>query len=296
MISIRVPATSANMGPGFDCLGIALNLYNDYFIEEIDSGLIIESCEKSFNNKDNLVYTSMQNLFEKVGYKPTGIKIRVESQIPVSRGLGSSATCILAGVMAANEIANTNLSKTEILQIASEIEGHPDNISPALFGSMVISLKDENTILYEKVNISSKIKFCAIIPDFKLSTEEARAVLPEITTYTDAVYNVSHSCLMVAALTNGNDELIKVACKDKLHQIYRGKLIKNYDDIIQKSNSLNCLGSFLSGAGPTILVIIREDDHDFCTKITQYLEKFTTKYCVKELSQDLIGAVVKNII
>lgn len=294
MISIRVPATSANMGPGFDCLGIALNLYNDYFIEEIDNGLIIESCEESFNNKDNLVYTSMQNLFEKVGYKPKGIKIIVESQIPVSRGLGSSATCILAGVLAANEIANANLSKTEILQMASEIEGHPDNISPALFGGMVISLKDENIVFHEKINVSSNIKFCAIIPDFKLSTEEARAVLPEKIDYKDAVYNISHSCLMVAALSNGNDELIKVACKDMLHQDYRGKLIKNYNDIIQKSNSLNCIGSFLSGAGPTILVIIRKDDNCFCKNIKQYLEKFSTKYCVKELSQDLVGARVEK--
>lgn len=294
MISIKVPATSANMGPGFDCLGIALNLYNNYFIEEIDNGLIIQSCEESFNNKDNLVYTSMQSCFQSIGYKPKGIKIIVESQIPVSRGLGSSAACILAGVLAANEIASGNLSKNEILQIASEIEGHPDNIAPALFGGMVISLKDENIVFHEKITVSDTIKFCAIIPDFKLSTKEARAVLPKRIDYKDAVYNVSHSCLMVAALSSGNNDLIKIACKDKLHQIYRCNLIENYNNIIQKSNLLNCLGSFLSGAGPTIMAIIKKENNCFCMDIGNYLEKLGAKWSVKELTQDTVGAIVVN--
>lgn len=295
MLSIKVPATSANMGPGFDCLGIALNLYNNYFIEEIDSGLIIDDSDESFNNKDNLVYTSMQKCFQKFGYQPKGIKIVIRSQIPVSRGLGSSAACILAGVLAANQIAKANLSKTELLEIAAEIEGHPDNIAPALFGGMVISLKDENVICHDKINVSDNIKFCAMIPDFKLSTHDARAILPEKIDYKDAVYNVAHSSLMVAALSNGSDHLIKIACKDRLHQIYRGNLIENFDDIIEKSNLLNCLGSFLSGAGPTIIAIIEAKDNSFCTNIEDYLAKFSSKWSVKELNQDIIGAVVENI-
>lgn len=295
MLSIKVPATSANMGPGFDCLGIALNLYNNYFIEEIDSGLIIDDSDESFNNKDNLVYTSMQKCFQKFGYQPKGIKIVIRSQIPVSRGLGSSAACILAGVLAANQIAKANLSKTELLEIAAEIEGHPDNIAPALFGGMVISLKDENVIFHDKINVSDNIKFCAMIPDFKLSTHDARAILPEKIDYKDAVYNIARSSLMVAALSNGSDHLIKIACKDRLHQIYRGNLIENFDDIIEKSNLLNCLGSFLSGAGPTIIAIIEAKDNSFCTNIEDYLAKFSSKWSVKELNQDIIGAVVENI-
>ena len=297
MVEIRVPATSANMGPGFDCLGVALNLYNRFRIEESEDGLYIDGCEEPYKNENNLVYVSMQKCFEKIGYKrrEKGLRISFESDIPVSRGLGSSAACILGGVLAANEIGKGNLNKNEILEIASEIEGHPDNITPALFGGMTVSIKDGNRVYYEKINLPKGLKFCAIIPDFKLSTKDSRAVLPDSIPYRDGVYNVGRVSLMIAALSNGNFELLKLACSDRLHEIYRGSLIGNYSEIVEECNRLNSLCVFLSGAGPTIMAVLKEEDSAFSKHMEAYLLKLENRWVIKELKSDFNGAFVTNV-
>ena len=294
MIKITVPATSANFGPGFDCLGIALNIYNTFIFEEIDKGIEFIGCNEEFKNKDNLVYASMKKCFEKIDYKPTGIRIKMQCDIPVSRGLGSSAACILAGVMAANEMAGGPLNKAEILEIAVEIEGHPDNIAPALYGGMAVSIKDEEKIYVEKIKLSSELKFCALIPDFTLSTQMSRSVLPKEIPYKDALFNIGRTALLIAALNNGNLDMIKIGCEDKLHQSYRGKLINNYEDIIRKCGELNSKAVFLSGAGPTIMNIVNVDDEDFIEKIIKYVSNFQNKWIAKPLDVDFKGAVIEN--
>lgn len=297
MIEVRVPATSANMGPGFDCLGVALSLYNCFQVEESENGLHIDGCEETYRNEKNLVYVSMQKCFEKIGYEHSrkGIRINFESDIPISRGLGSSAACILGGVLAANEIGRGNLNKNEILEIASEIEGHPDNIAPALFGGMTVSIKDGNKVYYEKVKLPQGLKFCAIIPDFKLSTKDSRAVLPNSIPYRDGVYNIGRVSLLIAALSNGNFELLKPACKDRLHEIYRGSLIGNYDEIVEECNRLNSLCVFLSGSGPTIMAVLKEEDIEFRKHMEDYLLKLENRWVIKELKSDYDGAYVANI-
>ena len=153
MLEVIVPATSANIGPGYDCLGIALNLYNKFYFEEIDKGFVIEEKETEYINEDNLVYKSMLYFYEKVKPQriPQGIKIKIVDEIPICRGLGSSATCIISGLMAANYFTNTHLDKYEILKLATEIEGHPDNVAPALYGSMVVSILENNEITMIKL-------------------------------------------------------------------------------------------------------------------------------------------------
>lgn len=296
MLEIRVPATSANIGPGFDCLGVALNLYNRYHIEECEDGLHIDGCEDDYKNESNLVYISMKKTFDKIGYVhgKKGLRIGFESDIPVSRGLGSSAACIVGGVLAANEIGKGKLSRNEILEIASEIEGHPDNITPALFGGMTVSIKDGGQVYYEKINLPAGLKFCAIIPDFKLSTKDSRAVLPDSIPYKDGVYNVGRVSLLIAALSNGNFDLLRMACKDKLHENYRGSLIRNYHEIVEECNSLNSLCVFLSGAGPTIMTVLKEDDNEFCSHMKEYLMKLENKWILKELKSDSGGAFVSR--
>ncbi len=297
MLEIRVPATSANMGPGFDCLGVALNLYNCFHIEECEDGLYIDGCEETYKNENNLVFASMQKCFEKIGYKHRGkgLRISFRSDIPMSRGLGSSAACILGGVLAANEIGKGKLSKNEILEIASEIEGHPDNIAPALFGGMTVSIKDGNQVYYEKINLPQGLKFCAIIPDFKLSTKDSRAVLPDNIPYRDGVYNVGRVSLLIAALSNGNFDLLKLACKDRLHEVYRSSLISNYNEIVEECNRLNSLCVFLSGAGPTIMAVLKGEDVTFRKRMEAYLLKLGNKWIIKELKSDTDGASVKII-
>ncbi|MCJ7690947.1 MAG: homoserine kinase [Clostridiaceae bacterium] len=291
MITIRVPATSANLGPGFDCLGIALNLYNTFDFEEIDKGIEFIGCAEKFKNKNNLVYTSMKKCFEKIGYKSHGIRIKMQCDIPVSRGLGSSAACILGGVMAASEIAAGALSKNEILEIASEIEGHPDNLAPALYGGMAVSIKDEKSIYVQQIKLNSKFKLCALIPSFTLSTEKARSVLPTVIPYEDALFNIGRTALLIAALSNGNMDMISIGCEDKLHQKHRGNLINNYEEITKKCMELNSKGVFLSGAGPTIMNIINEENAEFEVEIVEYLSVLKDKWVVKQLDIDYKGAI-----
>lgn len=294
MIRIKVPATSANLGPGFDTLGLALNLYNIFEFCEIEEGLEIIGCEDIYNNKDNLIYISMLKVFEKIGYYPKGIKIIIDSNIPFSRGLGSSAACILGGVMGANELAGGHLSEEEIFKIATEIEGHPDNIAPALFGGLIVSVADDNQIYHNKIHVASGIKFVALIPDFSLSTKSAREVLPANIPYKDGVHNVGHVSLLISALNNGRFDLLKVALKDKLHQIYRSQLILGFDEIINKCYELNCLGAYLSGAGPTIMAIIHNENDDFKNRIKDYFLENNLQWDVKELTVDFNGATIEK--
>ncbi|MGE5678499.1 MAG: homoserine kinase [Pseudomonadota bacterium] len=296
MLEIRVPATSANMGPGFDCLGVALNLYNRYQVEECEEGLHIDGCEEAYRNENNLFYVSMKKCFEQIGCNSgrRGYRIGFESDIPVSRGLGSSAACIVGGVLAANELSGARLSMHEILEIASGIEGHPDNITPALYGGMTVSIQDGSQVFFEKIKLPEGLKFCAIIPDFQLSTKEARAVLPASIPYKDGVYNVGRVSLMIAALSNGNFDLLRMACRDKLHENYRGGLIRNYSDIVEECNRQNSLCVFLSGAGPTIMSVLREDDHEFCCHMEEYLKKMENNWILKELRSDSSGASVSK--
>ncbi|APH19274.1 homoserine kinase [Clostridium botulinum] len=294
MIEVRVPATSANIGPGFDCLGIAVNMYNKFFVEEIEDGLIFEGCADKFKNENNLIYVAMKKCFDKIGYKPTGLRIKIESDIPVSRGLGSSAACVVGGIVSANELAGGVLNKKELLDLAVEVEGHPDNVNPAFCGGMTASISDNREVIYSKVKVSEGIKFCALIPDFTLSTEKARAVLPKSIDYKDGIFNVGRTALMISALNNGDFHLIKYACKDKLHQDYRAKLIENFYSIKKQCEKLNSLGVFLSGAGPTIMVMLREEDKDFSKNIKSFLETLKNKWEVRELKIDKLGTVVNN--
>ncbi|MHB8032884.1 homoserine kinase [Clostridium botulinum] len=294
MVEVRVPATSANIGPGFDCLGVAVNIYNKFFVEEIEDGLIFEGCADKFKNENNLIYVAMKKCFDKIGYKPTGLRIKIESDIPVSRGLGSSAACVVGGIVSANELAGGALNKKELLDLAVEVEGHPDNVNPAFCGGMTASISDNREVIYSKVKVSEGIKFCALIPDFTLSTEKARAVLPKSIDYKDGIFNVGRTALMISALNNGDFHLIKYACKDKLHQDYRAKLIENFYSIKKQCEKLNSLGVFLSGAGPTIMVMLREEDKDFSKNIKSFLETLKTKWEVRELKIDKLGTVVNN--
>lgn len=295
MIEIIVPATTANIGPGFDCLGMALNLYNKVLFEEIEDGLQIHGCEERFNNKENLVYTSMIHTFKKVGYTPgTGFKITMDCHIPESRGLGSSAACILAGVIGATELSNSKLNKEEILKIATEIEGHPDNITPALFGGMTVSIQDQTSIHFSKVPIQNNFRIYGLIPDFTLSTKESRAVLPQEVSFQDAVFNVGRTALMLASFMNGDLELLNFSIDDKLHQNYRASLIPEYPSIIEKLNSLDIKGSFLSGAGPAIIVIAGKDNLGFADRIQNRMLELENKWTVKEFNMDTQGALIKR--
>ncbi|MEG0050863.1 MAG: homoserine kinase [Terrisporobacter sp.] len=294
MLEVIVPATSANIGPGYDCLGIALSLYNKFYFEEINEGIDIEEKETEYINDDNLVYKSMLYFFDKVKPKkiPKGIKIKIKDEIPICRGLGSSAACIVAGLMGANYLCEANLDKEEILKLATEIEGHPDNVAPAIYGNMMVSFIDNDEIYYDKIKVPENLRFCAMIPDFKLSTAKSRGVLPKVINHKDGVFNVSRTALLITAFMNNNLSFLKVACQDKFHQDFRSPLIKNYDKIVCHANKLNCLGTFLSGAGPTIMSLTCDDDELFISQMNGYLCTLENNWIIKDLHCDKQGVVV----
>ncbi len=257
MIKIRIPATSANLGSGFDCLGVALDLYNYVHIEETDT-IDISSADdiEVPTDESNLIYWSAQRLYMECGKKLPGLKIVQENNIPMTRGLGSSSACIAAGLIGANRFLGSPMSTHDLVNLACKIEGHPDNTTPALLGGLVTAAMENGRVYSVSVPVAEHIRFGVFIPPFELKTEVARKALPDGYTRDDAVYNLSRSSLMTAALFSGSLENLRVAVQDSLHQPYRKKFIAGLDTVFRISYELGSYGTYISGAGPSIIAII----------------------------------------
>lgn len=293
MLKIKVPASTANMGPGFDVLALSFKLYNEFIFED-SKELIINTPNKRYNNKNNLVYRTLVQILEEKGIEAPALKLTMTNEIPISRGLGSSATCILAGVIAANRYLKKKMTTEEIYLKAVAIEGHCDNISSQFFGGLTLSMREDDRIFYRKANIPSGLLCTALIPDFTLSTKKARAVLPETVSLTDATYNLSHAMLFVESLKNGQFKDLKYFLKDKLHEPYRSSLIPNFDRIIQKAYDLGAYGAFLSGAGPTIMVLRKNEENSFKKNIQNYLNTLEDQWKAVDLSIDNEGTIISQ--
>ena len=256
-VTIRVPATTANLGPGFDAFGCALSLYTDVTFEETeDFGLTITGCDEAFTGPDNLAYTSYCAVLASLNEELRGIKIHIDAQIPVCRGLGSSAALLVAGAMGANVLRGSRLSTQGLLNITNAMEGHPDNLAPAFYGGLTASMVDSGLPVTVNFPLHPGWEFLALVPDFDLPTSLARSVLPEQVNRGDAIYNVSHGAMVLKALELGDEKLLRSAMQDRLHQNYRKKLIPDYEKIealIRTTGAAFCL----SGAGPTLLCISR---------------------------------------
>ncbi len=295
MIRIQIPATSANLGSGFDSLGIALTMYNQVWMEVSDETLITSKDDiKVPTDKSNLIYWSAEHLYKVCGKQFPGLTIIQENNIPMTRGLGSSSACIVAGLVGANRFLGNPLTKKDLVNLASEIEGHPDNTTPALMGGLVTSAIDGGKVYSVSVPVAENIRFGVFIPPFELSTEYARGVLPETYTKEQAVFNLSRSSLMTSSLFSGSLENLRVAVQDQLHQPYRKSLIKGYDTVFRTSYELGSYGTYISGAGPTIIAII-DDKHtaDFENHAINSLEeKGCTGWRFIVLSADSEGAKI----
>ncbi len=259
MFKVRVPATSANVGPGFDTLGMALSTYNTYTFRNSKEKLVLLGVEKEFDNEDNLIYKSMLKTWEYLNVEPINVEIDVDTQISITRGLGSSAACVIAGIVGAAKMANVKLSNHVILEIAMMLEGHPDNITPALIGGMTIATSIDGRIEFMELDIVDQYAFYAFIPPFSTSTEEARNLLPTQVTMEDAIFNVSRASMLIASLVSGKQQFLRMALEDNLHQKYRTKMIDAYDLLIRFLSDKGFLGTFISGAGPTVIAIAEKD-------------------------------------
>ena len=254
MIKVRVPATSANLGPGFDILGIALNLYNVFTVDYSDE-LIIKENDNEYANENNLFYVGFKKTNEILNINKKCIVDFSEINIPFSRGLGSSAALIVGGIYAANILSGNKLSKSEMINIATKIEGHPDNVCPAILGGLTMSYSDENLVISKKIDISDKYYFTVFIPKYEVSTEMARQVIKKNIDLKDSIFNTSHALFLIEALKNYDEKLLKFAMDDKLHVPYRKKLIKEYDTLKKICLEHGALGFTISGSGPTMIAI-----------------------------------------
>ena len=294
MIKVKVPATTANMGPGFDCIGMALTMYNIVYAEKIDEGLeiIIQDGNPDIpTDETNLIYRTICYFYENINQPVPGIRIIQQDSIPHTRGLGSSAACIVAGLHIANAMSQSFFSKEELVQMAAQIEGHPDNTTPALLGGMTVGAMNKKNLQYVKINVPDYLNFAVMIPDFTLSTELAREALPQSVSMEDAVFNVSRAALFTASMLNGDLDNLGIATEDCLHQPYRMPLIPHMAEILQKAKETGAKGTFLSGAGPTLLAIVK-NVVDFRKEMVAYLEALDEKWQVQMLQADNEGAKV----
>ena len=258
-VTVRVPATTASLGPGFDSFGLALTLYNDISLEETETGLEFIGCPADYANGDNLIFVSYKAAMDAMGIPVKGLKVTIDSNIPISRGLGSSAALLTAGAMGANALHDSPLSWQQRLEVTNPIEGQPDNQAPAIFGGHTASMMVGEQPITVPCTLHPDWKYLALVPDFPLSTSAARGVLPASYSRSDAVYNVGRGALVIKALELGDEKLLAMAMDDKIHQPYRRKLIADYDaieSIVQQHGAAFAL----SGAGPTLLCVTRNDN------------------------------------
>lgn len=298
MIRLRVPATSANMGPGFDTLGVAVGLYNRMMIEEIPEGLEIINKDKGTfvpEDENNLIYRSMLEIFDYVGYKPKGYRIIQDSKIPMTRGLGSSSACIIGGMLAANIVSGRQLTYEQIIHLAARLEGHPDNVGPAMYGGFCVSLTEGERTIVKSTKLESHIKFAVIIPDFFVATKKSRGVLPEKVDFKDAVFNISHASMLQAAMLTGDMAALEIGVRDKLHQQYRKAYVDGMDDIFEKTYTLGSHATYLSGSGPTILAILDGGYNEFKLGMERYFKENGLEWRCMILPIDNVGAVVSQI-
>ena len=289
-IKVSVPATSANIGSGFDALGLAVTLYNTVTFEDSEV-LDISSADGTRipRGESNLVYRSAKGLFEKVGKQIPPLKITQTNPIPMARGLGSSSACMLGDV----------LNTQELLTLATSIEGHPDNVAPALLGGLTSSVFEEGKVYSVKRNVDETLCFAAIVPDYKLLTEAARAALPKEVSHKDAVYNLSRAALVPAAFCEGRHDLLAIATEDKLHQPYRMPLMPGSKEVFDMARLCGAKAVYVSGAGSTVMAVAEKAEAEkFYSKLEKGLELLEgldgcEAFTLLRLDADNTGATVE---
>lgn len=293
MIKIKIPATSANLGAGFDALGLALSYYNYVNMEEAD-GCHIKSLDDTEvpTDETNLIYHTAKTVYEICGKDFKGLTIEQTNHIPMARGLGSSSACIIAGLVGANHLMGNPLSLDEMVNLSAQIEGHPDNTAPALLGGIVTAVFDGKCVHWVKQEVFTTLKFIAVIPDFELKTEKARACLPKEVAHSDAVYNLSRAALFSASLLTGKYENLRTAVHDRLHQPYRMELIPHARDVFDIAYTNGAYASYISGAGPTLMTIVDAENKFFGGKMRFALDNMGLEnWEVKEMHIDNKGTL-----
>lgn len=304
-ITITVPATTANLGPGFDCIGAALSLYNSFQFSRLEPSateklkitVTGQEAAKVKTDESNLAYVAFVTLYDRLKQSPPPVAIHINMQVPLARGLGSSATAIVGGLVGANELAGKPLSQVEVMQLAIELEGHPDNVVPALLGGCRLAASNTPSGSWQICDIPwhPDIVPVVAIPDFELSTAEARKVLPADYSRADAIFNAAHLGLLVRALETGDRDWLRCALQDKIHQPYRQSLIRGYEAVQEAAMNAGACGMVISGAGPTLLALTDVTNADAVVReMAAAWGEFGVKADVRAIDLDTQGAQISR--
>ena len=296
-VRVNIPASTTNLGPGFDVLGMALKLYNSVEMEISSSALCIEIEGEGSDilprDESNLVYRSAKQIFDGIGEKPPPLAIRLINNIPLARGMGSSGTAIIGGLMAANVISGAKLTCDEILDMATTMDGHPDNVAASIFGGVVIVSPTDQGMAYMKFLPPKPIDVVIVIPDFHLLTSDARAALPASADLQTVVFNIGRVSLLVGALATGDFHLLGISTEDKLHQPYREKLIPGMRDVLQSAKSAGeNVAVALSGAGPSIVAFCTRNSEKIGESMRRAFLRHSVKSRVMILDIDEDGTII----
>lgn len=307
-VNVTVPATTANLGPGFDCIGAALTLHNTFkFTRQPQPGFAIAvtgaEAKRVKTDESNLLYQAFVKFYQHIEQTPPPVQIEIQLGVPLARGLGSSATAIVGGLVGANQLAGSPLSQTEVMELAIAMEGHPDNVVPALLGGCRLAATVETQHAASLQNWAicdvpwhQDIVPVVAIPDFELSTAQARRVLPTQVSRADAIFNTAHLGLLLRGLETGQEEWIRAALQDRLHQPYRQALIQGYEGVRAAAMAAGALGMVISGAGPTLLALVKTARAaDVVAAMKQAWQQEGISAQVRSLAIDTQGAIQSAI-
>ena len=257
-VTVRAPATTANLGPGFDSIGMALDMWNELTITRGDFSVSTEGEGADLVPQDtrNLIVTGVNAVFNHIGEPIPGLQYHCKNVIPFARGMGSSSAAIVSGLVAGSAISGANLSKEELTVLAADIEGHPDNVAPAIYGGCTVGVRNgTDKWIVDQVSVPEDLHAVLYVPEIHTNTHESRAVLPDMISRTDAVFNIGRAALLVNALSTGRLELLKYATDDRLHQPHRTQAFTAMPYLIEAALKGGAHGAFLSGAGPSVLAL-----------------------------------------
>jgi homoserine kinase len=297
-VQVRVPASTANLGSGFDIFGMALDIYNTFSLSlttEPQWSVSLPAALTLPTDRDNLVFQAAGRLFKEVGFVPTGLHLDIDIDVPLSRGLGSSSSAIIGGLVAANAMLGAPFDRHALLEMAIEIEGHPDNVTPALIGGLTLSYTTNGTHHYLNLPCPLDLGIVLAIPDFELGTAQSRAILPPKIARRDATFNSSRTALLVAALYEKRYDWLAAAMDDQLHQPYRAALIPGMMEALTAAYEAHALGVALSGAGPTLMALVQDDTVRVATVLREAFRRHGVSCDTRIVKPDTAGAVVVDL-
>lgn len=274
MITVKVPATTANLGSGFDSLGLALDLLLKVEVKPSDAKGKVQcrgygALEIEQNPDSNLVVKAMQRIFAKAGEKMPSVDVYIENNIPLGKGLGSSAAAIVAGLYAGNALLKNKLPEAELINMAAAMEGHADNVVPAIAGGLTVVMIEGGHVYYQKLNFPEELKIIAAVPDFVLPTARARKVLPQNVGLQEVIASLQKACFLMASFCTHDFRFLDIAMQDKIFQTVRKQFIPGFDEVIAEAKRYGALGAALSGAGPSIIALARDNEYTIGARIKE---------------------------